>query len=427
MPALGMAQDTGKIVSWLKRAGDPVKAGDALMEVETDKAVMEVEAPADGFLTDVRAAAGEAIPVGQVIAVISDTADEPAPVGAAPRGERSIPDGQTVIMPALGMTQDTGKIVAWRKALGDSVSDDDVLFEVETDKATMEVAAGLHGFVAALLAEVGQDVPVGHVVAVISAERPEAPIHRAAGARPVDAVERGAIKPKSAPRAQAVSVASLQRTSAPTADSRILASPKVRRLALEQGLDLSLLVAKGHPQPFHVVDLQVLRDFPPQAAQLSAPRSDRRISARVPNAPVTAFMAWLRADGGTSTPAFLWAAFASSALRDVIEATSPITVHIMSPTGTVIQIVDADRIHPDDHPENDDSASPDLILRDLTATAITAISLGGSTAPILTLTNDGESHVITLEFTAYQLSDQAAIALISGFADRLSDPLRQLL
>ena len=75
MPALGMAQDTGKIVSWLKSAGDPVKAGDALFEVETDKATMEVESPADGYLTDLQAEAGADVPVGNVIALVSDTAE----------------------------------------------------------------------------------------------------------------------------------------------------------------------------------------------------------------------------------------------------------------------------------------------------------------------------------------------------------------
>ncbi|MEY8100124.1 biotin/lipoyl-containing protein, partial [Falsihalocynthiibacter sp. S25ZX9] len=53
MPALGMAQETGKIVSWQKQAGDAVKIGDVLMEVETDKAVMDVEALADGYLGSV--------------------------------------------------------------------------------------------------------------------------------------------------------------------------------------------------------------------------------------------------------------------------------------------------------------------------------------------------------------------------------------
>ena len=70
MPALGMAQEKGTLVSWLKAEGDPVKRGEALMEVETDKATVEVEAPASGILVNVTANPGDEVPVGQRIAVI---------------------------------------------------------------------------------------------------------------------------------------------------------------------------------------------------------------------------------------------------------------------------------------------------------------------------------------------------------------------
>ncbi len=76
MPQLGMTQDSGVIVSWGKKPGDRVKADDILMEVETDKSTMEVEVGHDGFLAEVRAAAGAAVPVGDVVAVISDDADD---------------------------------------------------------------------------------------------------------------------------------------------------------------------------------------------------------------------------------------------------------------------------------------------------------------------------------------------------------------
>ena len=79
MPALGMNQNTGKILSWLKGKGDPVNVGDPLMEVETDKAVVEVEAQANGILTEVRHAAGSEVPVGHVVAVIGGGAAAPAP------------------------------------------------------------------------------------------------------------------------------------------------------------------------------------------------------------------------------------------------------------------------------------------------------------------------------------------------------------
>ncbi|MGH7775731.1 MAG: lipoyl domain-containing protein, partial [Candidatus Dormibacterales bacterium] len=70
MPALGMAQETGVLVAWLHREGEEVAQGDPLMEVETDKAVVEVEAPASGRLAAVTAGVGDEVPVGQVMAVI---------------------------------------------------------------------------------------------------------------------------------------------------------------------------------------------------------------------------------------------------------------------------------------------------------------------------------------------------------------------
>ncbi|TMF44890.1 MAG: hypothetical protein E6I32_14385 [Chloroflexi bacterium] len=70
LPALGMSQDTGKILQWLKKEGERVAKGEPLVEIETDKATVEIEAPAGGVLARVSAAAGDDVPVGQVIAAI---------------------------------------------------------------------------------------------------------------------------------------------------------------------------------------------------------------------------------------------------------------------------------------------------------------------------------------------------------------------
>src|SRR5450432_3483607 len=70
MPALEMAQETGKLVSWLKKEGDSVTKGEPLLEIETDKAVMEIESPGDGILTGVKIAPGVEVPVGRTIAWI---------------------------------------------------------------------------------------------------------------------------------------------------------------------------------------------------------------------------------------------------------------------------------------------------------------------------------------------------------------------
>jgi pyruvate dehydrogenase E2 component (dihydrolipoamide acetyltransferase) len=83
MPALGMAQEKGTLVNWLKAEGDSVRKGEPLMEVETDKATVEVEAPASGILANVTAGAGDEIPVGQKIAVIVAPGEAAARLGGA--------------------------------------------------------------------------------------------------------------------------------------------------------------------------------------------------------------------------------------------------------------------------------------------------------------------------------------------------------
>lgn len=107
MPALGMAQDTGLIISWLKREGDQIEVGDILMEVETDKATAEIEAEAAGILTNVTAFAGDDVPVAETIAYIL-APGEPLPAEAAQQWRASgimrdgpdLPDRKTVPPPS---------------------------------------------------------------------------------------------------------------------------------------------------------------------------------------------------------------------------------------------------------------------------------------------------------------------------------------
>src|SRR5256714_3099853 len=89
MPALGMAQETGKVVRWLKQDGELVAKGEPLLEIETDKVTVEIEAPADGRLVGIRAAEGEDVPVGHAVAIVLG-AGESLP-GAAPPPARRRP------------------------------------------------------------------------------------------------------------------------------------------------------------------------------------------------------------------------------------------------------------------------------------------------------------------------------------------------
>jgi pyruvate dehydrogenase E2 component (dihydrolipoamide acetyltransferase) len=97
MPALGMAQEKGILVSWLKSEGEPVIKGEPLMEVETDKALVEIEAPASGILANVTVFAGDEVPVGQTMAVILSPDEQVSREGPmAPPAAAKIPSTKAV-------------------------------------------------------------------------------------------------------------------------------------------------------------------------------------------------------------------------------------------------------------------------------------------------------------------------------------------
>lgn len=426
MPQLGMAQNSGKIVSWLKQAGDQVAKGDTLFEVETDKATMEVEAQADGFLTGVVANAGDDVPVGQVIARISDSADDDAPKKmpevpeATPENDGALPEGKAITMPQLGMAQDSGLLVNWQKSPGDRVAADDVLFEVETDKSTMEVPAGADGYLAATLAEAGETIPVGSAVAIISDTPPEHPVARKftqsdtvpAAVTPAVIGEKAEKKPVAPPRGSA------QLTPVIKPGDRILASPKARRLAKERGLDLGRLAQTGHPQPYHVADLDVLAKMP--AAETVAPANTLRLVAEIDCEGLTDFVLWAAEACGLQDSNALLAGLAGACLPEAdraivaVECFGTRRVYAV-PAGRLLSRVEA---------SEDD---PQLLLRDLRGTRLRTVETGAADIPALTLTNSGAGLTVALECTPAQLGAQDAIALLAEFAGRLEEPLRHLL
>jgi biotin carboxyl carrier protein len=439
MPALGMAQDTGLIVAWHKQPGDAVSSGDILMEVETDKATMEVEAGADGYVVELRAAAGDDVPVGNIIAVISEDCDavleQPvdnpnSAANPAPQPPTEKIEGAEVIMPALGMAQDTGLIIAWHKQPGDLVKVDDVLLEVETDKATMEVPAGHDGYIAALLANANEAVPVGEVIAVITAEKPDKAIQQS-----ITLTQTPDNKPATVdepPKSQPEKIGkSIKKTTVPIASNgRILASPKARRLAREQGLDLAWLANEGHPQPYHAADLELLRTLAHRNLSNSGTgMATNRIEARLSMAGFAAFSDWLNGETGSSIENdVLWAAFAAASLRSLDTSASSIVICSEAP------ITRRKRFYHDPDlgglgsiEAKDEDTIPNLILRDMGDNAITTMTFATDNAPVLNVAIQGKELMLSLESRSPDLIPESAIKLITGFTERLKEPLRLLL
>lgn len=339
-----------------------------------------------------------------------------------------------VIMPALGMTQVTGLIVAWHKQAGDPVKADDILLEVETDKTTMEVEAGHDGFVSAIHAEAGAEIPVGDVIAVLSETEPSG---IAAPAAPRPEETQPVPEPQSAP---ALEPATQTEPKTPRAapspstpplplDGRILASPKAKRLARERGLDLGLLAVHGVPQPYHVADLEVLAALP--VAQAQAQRSHLATLAK--ESAFADFMDWLstETDSAVDRPTVL-AAFAAASHRAATGSTnSDITIRTetLASNGGGVTFRNPDQSGLAEIEATDTQAAPDVVVRDLTATRMTAMRLGDDVAPVLTVARStaAETYEITLDFVAPVLPAADAVALIEGFTQRVETPLHQLL
>jgi pyruvate dehydrogenase E2 component (dihydrolipoamide acetyltransferase) len=161
----------------------------------------------------------------------------------------------SVVMPALEMAQETGKLLAWRKKEGDRVSKGEPLLEIETDKAVVEVEAPADGILAGIKASEGADIPVGQTIAWIVAPgeavpadtEPQAPAARAGSHAQAERV---------VPKPQDTSA------SAPPAGATVKISPKARRLTKELGVDIATLRGTGPGGEILASDVQAAAAAP---------------------------------------------------------------------------------------------------------------------------------------------------------------------
>jgi pyruvate dehydrogenase E2 component (dihydrolipoamide acetyltransferase) len=156
----------------------------------------------------------------------------------------------SVVMPALEMAQETGKLLAWRKKEGESVSKGEPLLEIETDKAVVEVEAPADGILAGITADVGAVIPVGETIAWLVAPGEKPPL-RTAGSAPAARATTGKVQPAAAVAAPAI-------TKAAGAATQI--SPKARRLAKELGVDFTQIHGTGPESVITAEDVQRFAD-----------------------------------------------------------------------------------------------------------------------------------------------------------------------
>ncbi len=272
MPLLSDTMTEGKIISWNKKVGDKVKSDDVLAEVETDKATMEVNGYVDGTLLYIGVPAGEAAKINQVIAIVGKEgedykslieAGEPAaakttaaPAAEAPQPQTSNPQPQTVSLPAgakeirmplLSDTMTEGKIVAWNKKIGDFVKSDDVLAEVETDKATMEVVGYEEGTLLYVGVEAGNAAKINEIIAIVGKAGTDVSAYVAAeksGANTL-AVDRGSLAVESVPASATEQRTTNDEQLVASANGRVKASPLAKKLAADKGIDITKVSGSG--------------------------------------------------------------------------------------------------------------------------------------------------------------------------------------
>lgn len=267
MPRLSDTMTEGVIVAWNKKVGDKIKPGDVLAEVETDKATMELESYNEGTLLYIGVEKGKAVAVDGVLAVVGKEGEDyqsllsgsngkaavsaPAETSApaAAPVQVSLPAGAKEIrMPLLSDTMTEGKIIAWHKKIGDHVKSDDVLAEVETDKATMEVVGYEEGTLLYMGVEAGHAAKVNEIIAIVGKPGTDVSAYVAAQKSGAQSGTAQPAQPSAATAASYAPVASsevVQTGSSSDEAGRIKASPLAKKLAQDKGIDLRQVQGSG--------------------------------------------------------------------------------------------------------------------------------------------------------------------------------------
>lgn len=217
MPALELAQETGKVLRWMKAPGDTVRKGEPIVEIETDKVTVEIEAPASGILRDVTAQEGDVVPVGQTIAVIAATTES----AAAPAAPSPAPGSTTSSSFVSQEPPSDGRLKA--SPLARRVAE-----EHGVDLARIKTATG--------------KIEKADVLAYVEGLKAAAPASNGGGAGRL-----------------------------------VAASPKARRLAAERGIDLRALQGSGPGGAVIAVDVPVTLPSPQRGQEVAASGAAERV------------------------------------------------------------------------------------------------------------------------------------------------------
>ena len=355
MPRLSDTMTEGVIAAWHKNVGDTVNKGDLLAEIETDKATMELESYQEGVLLHRGAPDGQKLQVNDLLAIIGKQGEDvsalvaqysgndaqvpangqpqpepqeapsappqPAPADPQPAAATAQPASQpaetppnssgatldiskveeAVLMPRLSDTMTEGVIASWLKNVGEPVKKGEVLAEIETDKATMELESYKNGTLLYQGAKSGEKIAVNELLCIIGESGIDIDaIVKAARGGAVGQPETALSQEAPAPAAQQPAQTAQSTASVPTMEpavvneGRIIASPLAKKLAQEKGIDLKYV--KGSADNGRIVKQDIdnykAEPQPGMAQQQLSPQQPalqrQAPAAQIPDAPAPA-------------------------------------------------------------------------------------------------------------------------------------------
>ncbi len=312
LPELGENITSGDVVQVLVAPGDRIEKDQPILEIETDKATIEVPAEAPGRVKEVLVKAGDTAEVGQLILTVETNAEAEAPAPgataeaqaeapaaaetqmaspaveesatqpptsppetAAPAApaEQGAPSLREFRLPELGENITEGEVVQVHVQAGDRVEKDQILLEIETDKATIEVPSPYAGTVKKVMVQAGDRAEVGQLICTVetteeaAVSAPPQPAAPAPAATPAATAPPAASPPATAPSAPT--------PLPPVSGKRLVpASPSVRRFAREIGIDITQVTGTGPGGRITIEDVKRfsrdLRSKPAAAPQAAA-------------------------------------------------------------------------------------------------------------------------------------------------------------
>jgi pyruvate dehydrogenase E2 component (dihydrolipoamide acetyltransferase) len=313
MPRLSDTMTEGVIAAWHKKVGDAVKKGDLLAEIETDKATMELESYKEGTLLHIGGDKGSKINVDDLLAIVGAPGEDisqyvsggsgaaPAPAPQPPTQEApaqqqpsqqpQTPDAkpqtqsidiskmdEVVLMPRLSDTMTEGVIAGWHKKVGDAVKKGDLLADIETDKATMELESYKNGKLLYQGAQQGEKIAVNDLLCIIGEE----------GKVDVDAIVAAAKGGGGTVQSSESGVQSQEAGAQPQSQSqqqdsgngRVKASPLAKKLAQEKGIDLRQVQGSGDGGRIVKADVDNFKPSAQQVQQAAAPTAQPQPQAQ---------------------------------------------------------------------------------------------------------------------------------------------------